>query len=215
MEAIFLQKEMYKKLIVGDLYTNSYIIPVKDKHIIIDPGDVDYISTIEKLEIKPIAILLTHCHGDHSVGINNIQKKYDIPVYISEDEWDFFNMGGSFSEFLNVPEVKIKNEFILVGDSGAFTIGDKNFSYEIFPGHTPGSTVFKLDNILFSGDMVFDTSIGRSDLFGGDSYEMMESLKRFFNSYNKNYLLCPGHLGEITTEEVLKNNKILKEVLND
>ncbi|MCD6579936.1 MBL fold metallo-hydrolase [bacterium] len=210
-----MQKGIYKKFVVGALQTNSYIISTKNGHIICDPGDVDYITTMEKNNIYPIAIILTHCHGDHSAGINNIQKKYDIPVYISEDEWDFFNMGGSFSEILNVPEVKIKNEHILKGDSGKFTIDDIIFKYEVFPGHTPGATIFQLGNTIFTGDLVFDTSIGRSDLFGGDAYEMVESLKRFFNEYKENYYLCPGHMGEISIKEILKKNNVLIEVLND
>ena len=209
-----MQKGTYSRVVIGPLDTNSYIINVNNKHIIVDPGSNEYLKIIKSENLNPVAVLLTHCHGDHSMGINNIQKKYDIPVYISEDEWDFFNMGGSFSEFLNVPEVKIANKYILKGDSGSFIIEDETFNYEIFPGHTPGSTIFQMDNIIFSGDLIFNTSIGRSDLFGGDIYEMKESLKRFVRKY-KDYHICPGHLDEFSMKDMIKTNNILREVIND
>ncbi len=169
-----------KKIEVGPLDTNCYILIKNNKCLIIDPGDDEEKIKNAVGENKPLAILVTHYHFDHIGALDYLKKYYNIDV---------------------IDNVNRINEI----DDFKFDIIDNK-------GHKEDlvSYYFKENNMMFVGDFIFEGSIGRCDLEGGNINQMKESLKKL-KTYDENTILYPGH-GPITTlKEELLNNPYLKE----
>ena len=185
---------MIEKFTTGSFFTNSYIISnEKNECIIVDPG-LNYRKVAEYIKEKyiPKAILITHGHVDHIDGINYF---LDLPIYISEKEIDsFYDTYESLYDM--VGRINPFNEGML--DIRKLRDGDiiNLIGYEIkvieTPGHTNGSICFLIGNDLFSGDTLFNESIGRTDFPNGDYKKMEISLKKLME-LNDDINVYPGH----------------------
>ena len=170
----------------GEFYTNCYIV---DRKIIIDPG-MGAFEFVKKYVEKPLAIINTHGHFDHVWDNQKIKEFYNIPVYIHKND-AFFLENDPFG--YNPP--KCNADYLL--EEGDYKIGDYNIKIRHFPGHTPGSITIEIGENMFSGDFIFDGSIGRVDFPYSDADKMKKSIKKFLKiPYDKKVL--PGH-GAITT----------------
>ena len=164
-----------KVIKVGMLETNCYILENDEECLIIDPGD-DVDKICDNISKKVVGVLLTHRHFDHVGALEGILNIYKVPVY---------------------------NKSNL--DEGDIFIGSFKFSVNYNPGHTMDSISFIFDDIMFSGDFVFEGCIGRWDL-GGD-FSLMQSSIKFLLKSNINYKIYPGH-GNITTLEKERDIRI-------
>jgi len=165
----------------GEFYTNCYII---DRKIIIDPG-VGAFEFVKEYAKNPIAIINTHGHFDHIWDNKKVKEYFNIPLYIHKD--DAFMLE---KDPFNYNPPKTKADFLL--EEGNYKIGDYDVLIRHFPGHTPGSITVEINDAMFSGDFIFDGSIGRVDFPYSDSEKMKESIKKFLEiEYNKN--IYPGH----------------------
>jgi glyoxylase-like metal-dependent hydrolase (beta-lactamase superfamily II) len=179
----------------GDYQTNCYIY----KDIIIDPG-VGATSWVSKNVTNPKAILLTHGHFDHVWSVSELQKKYKIPVYIHKnDEFmlseDIFNIG--------VPKAKAD---VLISKDEIIDINGVDVSFKHFPGHTPGCMTIEIDEYMFSGDFIFNGSIGRVDFPYSSSSDMKKSFDKFLKlDYDK--IILPGHGDKTTIKKEQENIK--------
>ena len=170
----------------GEFYTNCYIV---DKKIIIDPGVGAYEFVREHVK-DPVAIINTHGHFDHVWDDKIIKEYYDIPVYIHKD--DAFMLKNDPFGYNHPPVVAD-----VLMDEGEYDIGGYKVKIRHFPGHTPGSVTIEIGDEMFSGDFIFDGSIGRVDFPYSDPKKMKESIKKFLKiPYDKRVL--PGH-GPATT----------------
>lgn len=160
------------KLVVGSLETNCYILYENGKCLIIDPGDEEnnIIKKIDKLELKPVGILLTHNHFDHAMYADSLSNLYKVPVF---DHKNLFE--------------------------GIKKIESFEFETIYTPGHSETSITFYFKDygLMFVGDFIFRENIGRVDLPGGSFQDMIESLKKI-KKYDDDIVLYPGH-GEKTT----------------
>lgn len=200
-----------KRLVVGPLGTNCYIFgSEKTKEVvIIDPGgDADIIiKSVEDLGAKPVAVLLTHGHFDHTTKVGRIMRYFDIPLMYHKNE----NIYGVFSQ-------KQADRWLNEGDT--ITVGEITLHTLETPGHSPGSLCFysndvkefngqSIDGILFSGDLIFKGSIGRSDFGGGDQELLFSSIKNKI-MYNivitDTFVIFPGHMGITTVGLERKTN---------
>src|SRR5699024_8572087 len=143
----------------------------------------------------PQAIVLTHAHFDHIGGLEAIRNKFRIDVFIhtAEKEWlSDPNLNGSHkligNEIIAKPADHLLNE-------GEMTLGDFTFHVIHTPGHSPGSVSFIFDeiNTIFSGDVLFNQGIGRTDLPGGDLPTLEHSIKEKLYNYDDKYFIYPGH----------------------
>ena len=209
---------IFKKLIVGPLGTNCYIFGSNKTHevVVIDPGGnaEAIINSIEELKGKPIAVLLTHGHFDHTTKVGKILRHFQIPLMYNKKEYD----SGTFQQ-------KEANRWLVEGD--IIKIGEINLHALETPGHSPGSLCFytsdvdkfqgnEINGIVFTGDLLFRGSIGRSDFQGGDQSLLFESIrKKIMNnkSINDNFIVCPGHMGLSTVGEERANNMFRKYFL--
>ena len=144
-----------KKIVVGDLETNCYILENKDECLVIDPGD-EFIKIKNSIDKKVLGILLTHRHFDHVGSLKDIVDYYGVPVFD-------------------------KNNLI----EGKFSIGSFDFVVNYNFGHTLDSISFIFENIMFSGDFIFKGCIGRTDLGGdfGMMQDSIRKILKSENNY--------------------------------
>lgn len=172
--------------------TNCYLIYNDSEMIIIDPGasfkKID--EAIQKHEnIKVSAILLTHGHFDHIGAADKLKEKYDCKIIASRDDEkllrneNYNNMAGFFAT------VKSEIEWI---ESDELKIGSIDIRILFTPGHSAGSVMYIIDNKLFSGDTLFKLSVGRTDLYSGNSKMLKQSLQQLYN-LNRDMAVYPGH----------------------
>lgn len=222
---------MVDRIVTGLLNTNTYLFSHWKKGcIIIDPaGNVEeIISHIETKNFRPLAIICTHGHFDHIAGINQLKNHYaaegiEVPIYIHSGDSAYLGTEGYerhlrdistlgveyhslFHSFLeNLPHY----DFLLEEND---TILDTDLTVIHTPGHTPGgiSIYSESDQILFSGDTLFFEGVGRTDLPGGDSELLIESIQQKLFTLPEDTRVFPGH-GPYTTIEREKNhNPFLK-----
>ncbi len=202
----------YKTITVGALETNCYIIfDGKNNAIIIDPGgEPEKIqSFIERKNLKPLRIINTHGHADHCGGNRFFKEKYSIPISIHKDEIEILN---SFENKFIFPLMGGRPSPApdrLLEDGEMIRFGEINLRIIHTPGHTPGSISIFTDGILFSGDLIFSGSVGRTDLPGGSWKELLNSIKNKILTLPDETLILPGHGPSTTVKEERENNPFI------
>jgi glyoxylase-like metal-dependent hydrolase (beta-lactamase superfamily II) len=180
--------------------------------VIIDPGQ-DAERGIEELlaryRLKPIAVLLTHGHLDHIWSVGPVCGAKGIPAYIHPDDRLLLSDPGKGLSLMSSQQLfggmtfTEPDDVRELGDSAAFTLAGVPFTVSHVPGHTEGSVTFRTADapapddaaeldVLFSGDLLFAGSIGRTDLPGGDHRKMMDSLAKTLTLPDATVVL-PGH----------------------
>ena len=187
-----------RSLTVGIVATNCYLVWNKStkEGVLIDPGDeAERISAaIEEERVKLKAILLTHGHFDHILVAEELQKKYEVPLYASKDEKEMlespkWNLSG-------MDEGVVVTDYIPVEDGESLELLGKEWKVISTPGHTKGSVCYFVAGdipYLFSGDTLFYESYGRTDLYGGSEAEIKKSIKEKLFLLPDETLVYPGH----------------------
>jgi len=180
-------------LIVGPLEVNCYIVTDLDTKnaIIIDPGaDADKIQMhVDHNKIVPQFIINTHSHYDH-IGAN---ADLDLPIYIHEADADsLIDPQKNLSMFMNLNYSSLPAAHLLK-DNERIPFAGTHLEIIHTPGHSPGSICIKIENYLFSGDTLFRGSIGRTDLPGGDSRQIMVSIRSRILPLSDDLQIFPGH----------------------
>ena len=170
---------------MGQTQTNCYIVTIDKKEIIIDPG-INATSWVLNNTTNPIAILNTHGHYDHVWSNHELQTKLKIPLYIPKD--DAFMLEKCP---LGQTPPKAKADFLVDGDE-KLTIEGINVQYRHFAGHTPGNSIIEIEDVWFSGDFLFQQSIGRWDFPFSSGAEMVKSLEKAMK-IKEDFTLYPGH----------------------
>lgn len=185
---------------------NTYVLySNKRDAIIIDPGMSNTMenealeSFLNYLSLQPSKILLTHAHIDHILGCSYLQRQYDIPVFIHTKELSSlknFRKTAEENGFLSSDTIS-KAETIMPGSN--ITFSETMITCKSVPGHSPGSLMFELaeQEILFTGDVIFNNALGRTDLPGGNEKQLLDSVKAILK-YPEKYKIFPGH-GPVTT----------------
>ncbi|EGQ27791.1 metallo-beta-lactamase superfamily protein [Sporosarcina newyorkensis 2681] len=190
---------------LGPIQTNCYVIEDEEKNcLVFDPGEEGeaLLSELQKLSLKPVAIMLTHAHFDHIGAIEMIRSAYDIPVYVHAAEKDWLgnpqlNGSGKYPMF---PDVICKPADILLKDENSLQVGPFTMEVRHTPGHSPGSVsyVFADEGFAIVGDTLFRGSIGRTDLPGGHTETLLSSIHNELLSLDEELMIYPGH-GPATT----------------
>lgn len=181
---------------MGPYQTNCYIVSIDGKELIIDPG-VGAISWVLKNVKNPIAILNTHGHFDHVWSNKELKEKLNLPIYIPKDD-AFMLENDPFSQ--GTPSSKADK---IVQRDEVVDIEGIKVKFWYFAGHTPGCSVIEIEDSWFSGDFLFEGSIGRWDFPYSDGKEMIKSLKKVSN-FKGNFKIYPGHGGSTTLAREMK-----------
>jgi hydroxyacylglutathione hydrolase len=186
---------------------NTYVVFDETREaVIIDPGcyerneqaELDDFVSANKLQVK--FLLNTHCHIDHVLGNYHVKEKYKVPFLIHSIEEKVLRAVKSyapnygFSQYVEV----LPDRFIEEGD--VFTFGNTQWQILFLPGHAPGHIGFYDENqkVIFSGDVLFDGSIGRTDLPGGNFETLIESIHQKLFVLPDDVVVYSGH-GPTTT----------------
>ena len=195
---------------VGYIGTNCYILSDGEVCAVIDPGgDAQKIAVaVENTGCAPKAILLTHSHYDHTGAVEELQALWpDVPVYRSSRD--------AYKDDRRLLQLYPELHNTLECDEGdVLQIGSMSISVMATPGHSKGSLTFRCENSLFCGDTLFAASCGRTDLAGGDTDEMMASLRRLAK-LEGNLDVYPGHMRATFLDREREYNPYIKQALRD
>ena len=182
---------------LGMLPTNTYFVKNEDtgECLIIDPSDGAgrIVSWLDQHGAKPAAIYLTHGHDDHIGSVNELKRKYGLLCYIAKEEEEFvestyYNLSGMFGH----PRV-IEPDLFFVDGQTVSVLGTKA-EIILTPGHTVGSECiyFPDEKLLFTGDTLFQESVGRTDFPGGSTLDLIGSVKKLMKLPDDVHVY-PGH----------------------
>jgi glyoxylase-like metal-dependent hydrolase (beta-lactamase superfamily II) len=187
-----------EKFVLGSMGTNCYLLINEDTKelVVVDPATCpDYlVSHIKSNGYIPKAILLTHAHFDHVMGIDGWVKEFDIPVYLHEDEKQILedprlNLSGVFGTDYSY------NKASCLQDKQILELAGFKFKVIHTPGHTAGGCCYyeEAEAVLFSGDTLFCQSVGRSDFPTGSMSTLVRSIKEKLFCLPDDVMVYPGH----------------------
>lgn len=199
---------------VGGLQTNCYILSPDGSNdcVIIDPGGDPQriIDAVQSADLRPRYILCTHGHADHTGGVALLHETFEAEFYLHSADivystdppsWLVMALGG-FEEPPD-PDAELEEE-------SSLPLGSLEIELIRTPGHTPGSTCFKFEDMVFTGDTLFRESIGRYDLPGGDGEQEISSIREKLLILDDATRVFPGHGPSSTIEHERKSNPFLR-----
>ena len=196
-----------KLMQVGPIGTNCYILEHDNKIAVIDPGDEAgrILGELKKSDAQVEYILLTHGHYDHTTAVPELHKALpEAKIYIHQAD-----ANGAGSRLF--PLAGQVNDLLLYDEGDTLPLGTLTIEVLHTPGHTPGGVTLRVEDVLFTGDTLFQGSMGRTDL-GGSYTEIMASLKRL-GQLEGDLQVLPGHMGVSTLDRERKSNYFLREAL--
>ena len=204
-----------KMMQLGMVSTNCYIFWDEQsmKCAVVDPGDngEQVAEHIRDLNLEPVAVFLTHSHFDHILGIPGLRTVWpELPVYCHPADIDQNKTVTLFGS--TFPTVSAFGNITPYVEGDKIEVGGITVEVIHTPGHTPGCVVLKADDVLFTGDTLFRSSIGRTDLEGGDFGTLMRSLKKL-GALEGDWRVLPGHEGLSTLEDEKKFNGYLAQAM--
>jgi hydroxyacylglutathione hydrolase len=182
---------------MGPYQTNCYIATVEGKDFIIDPG-VGALEWVKAHVTNPVAILNTHGHFDHVWSNQAVKEAFDIPIYCPRGD-EMFLEEDPFSQ-----GTPVSHPDHIIEGSRRFNVAGVEIEYLHFPGHTPGCSMVRIGDAVFSGDFIFENSIGRWDFPFSSAEAMKESLERF-QKLEFDAPLYPGHGNSTTIAQEQRN----------
>ena len=194
-----------KRMQVGPIGTNCYILEAEKKIAVIDPGDEAerILEVLGETEGTVEYILLTHGHYDHTTAVPELHRALpEAKIYIHQAD-----ANGAGSRLF--PLAGQVDDLLLYDEGDALPLGSLTIEVLHTPGHSKGSVTLKAGDVLFTGDTLFAGSMGRTDLSGGDEEEIMASLKRL-GELEGDFTVCPGHMQTSTLDQERKTNPYLR-----
>lgn len=199
---------------VGPFGENTYLLTEGAQAVIIDPGFVedaefqDFQSEIEDQQLDLIAVLLTHAHVDHVLGLSRVLEQYDIPVYLSEKDRYLWNNFSSQAAMFGLKADGFDFDPKPLPVQPDWEIGNFSFDVRYTPGHAPDHVSLYLpdSDAIVAGDTLFKEGIGRTDLYKGDFKVLEKSIKEELYSLPDNTVVYPGHGPETTIAHEKQSN---------
>jgi hydroxyacylglutathione hydrolase len=165
--------------------------------IVIDPGDDigEITDILDRHGLKVIAIVVTHAHIDHVAGAHKLRFLTGAPVYLNENDRELLDALDMQAKWLGVPAPPRTQVDVAANDGTVLRLGQAEFQVMHTPGHTQGSLCLWIpaEQKLIAGDTLFRDSIGRTDLPGGNTRQILSSIKTRLLDLPENTVVIPGH----------------------
>ncbi|MDP2959799.1 MAG: MBL fold metallo-hydrolase [candidate division Zixibacteria bacterium] len=202
-----------KTLIVGELETNCYILGDEKTRegIIIDPGgDLKEIEKVlEELHLEIKYIILTHGHSDHIGVLAELKKKTCAQILIHKEDAEMLSEPEKNLSIFSSTPISAPEADKLLKDKDKIKIGNIELEVLHTPGHTQGSISLWTDKIIFTGDLIFYGSVGRTDLPGGSYQKLLRSIQEKILDKEEDMIIYSGHGPATTVGEERRNNPFL------
>lgn len=194
------------KFTVGPFAENTYLLTEGKQALIIDPGffeDSEYQKAktyLNDQNLELLAVILTHAHVDHVLGLQKVMDDFDIPVYLSDKDRYLWNNFGSQAAMFGFTSDGFSFEPEVLPITENWSLGNFSFDIRYTPGHAPDhlSLYSPSDDLVIAGDALFREGIGRTDLYKGDFKLLEQSIRDQLYSLPNDTEVYPGH-GEKTT----------------
>ena len=215
----------------GPWQTNTYVVAADrgSECVVIDPGmdaEAGVADLVAEHRLKPVAVMVTHGHLDHMFAVAPLCRDNDAPCWVHPDDRDLLadplrSMGADTRALLTRlvpghPGFVEPDDVRELTDGATVSVAGIDFVAAHAPGHTPGSTMFATgeedEPLVFSGDVLFAGSIGRTDLPGGDLEAMVESLRTKVLSLPDPVVVLPGHGPRTTMAVERATNPYLRQL---
>jgi len=182
---------------------NTFVVYDETKEcIIIDPGcytekeRTELRRFITSEELKPVKLINTHCHIDHVLGNKFVSELWDLELYMNKEDLPLLENAGNIGKMYGMEDYEgspYPKHFLAQDDT--LTFGESSFKILFTPGHAPGHICLysKENNLLIAGDVLFQGSIGRTDLPGGDYDTLIGSIKTKLLPLDENTIVYCGH----------------------
>jgi len=204
-----------EKYELGPIGTNGYLVraePDATEAVAVDPGAEAgrLVDALERQNAHCVAILITHGHWDHLGAVADLADATGAPVYLAEDERVLLEDLNSFTP----PGVELRPHSPDVPLNGDEVLDLAGISFQTLrvPGHSPAHLAYYAEGCLFSGDVLFAGSVGRTDLPGADWDTLVESIRMLAARFPPETIVYPGHGPETTLGAELARNPFLAEL---
>lgn len=210
-----------QKFTFNPFQENSYVLFDETKEcVIIDPGCSnsqerdELFKFIDKYALKPQYVLNTHCHIDHMLGVSDCLEKYNVNFYAHS------------AESFNLEKLKIQADLFgmqlspnpigidrAIEEGEELTFGNTQLKVLLVPGHSPGHLAFysDADKVVISGDILFDGSIGRTDLPGCNHDELLKGIKEKMYALPHETIVYAGHMSETSIGKEANGNPFVRQ----
>jgi hydroxyacylglutathione hydrolase len=206
-----------RQLTVGPIAENCFVLRREggDKALVVDPGEEPerILAEVEAMGAEVEAILITHCHFDHIGAVAPVAKATGAPVYCPEIEVPVLADIMSFTMPGFGPYEGYEADETVAGGE---TLELAGLSLDVIstPGHSPGHVTYSVrgEDAIFSGDVLFQGSVGRVDLPGGDWSTLLASIGKLVDAHSPETVVYPGHIGQTTLATERATNPFLAEL---
>jgi hydroxyacylglutathione hydrolase len=210
-----------KSFTFNPVQENTYIVyNDAGECCIIDPGcyfsgeEEELKNFITDNGLKPLYLLNTHCHLDHIFGNRFVQKTYGLTLHIHPAEKQLLDLGPTQGQMWQLPFDNYDGEVVYINEGDEIKLGNEVLEVLLTPGHSPGHLCFysKTHKFVIGGDVLFNGSIGRTDLPGGDFKTLEQSIKTKLYTLHEDVIVYPGHGDSTTIGDEIKTNPFVKMV---
>ena len=192
----------------GLFQANCYVLWKDDEALVIDPGGSydRIVAEVRAIGAEIKAVLLTHGHFDHAGAAARLQRE-GAKVYVHEYDYDKCFTDKNLSKYFVGVQFDAFTPDCTVRDGDVLSLCGYEIKVLHTPGHTEGGVCYIIEDCIFSGDTLFNGSIGRTDLEGGDLEALLDSIGRKLYAMDRDYVVWPGHMQSTTLfAERDKNN---------
>lgn len=204
---------------VGPFAENTYLLTKEDKALLVDPGffeDHEFDAFQENLKEAAadfIAVVLTHAHVDHVLGLQQVKDHYDVPVYLSDKDRYLWHNFASQAHMFGFNARGFDFDPKPLKEQKGWKLGPFKFDILYTPGHAPDhvSLYHEQERIVLAGDALFKQGIGRTDLYKGNFKILEQSIKDKLYTLPDETIVYPGHGPETTVGYEKQNNPFVKD----
>jgi len=207
-----------RRLTVGPIAENCFVLRRQgaEKALVVDPGEEPerILAEVEAMGTEIEAILITHCHFDHIGAVAPVAKATGAPVYCPQPEAPVLADIMSFVPMAGFGPYDSYEADETVAGGEALELAGMTLDVVFTPGHSPGHVTYSVrgEEAIFSGDVLFQGSVGRVDLPGGDGPTLLASIRSLLESHSPETAVYPGHMGVTTLGVERATNPFLLEL---